>query len=128
MIKGVGIDISKIERFNTLKDKKAFIQEVLTPSEIAATKRDPDTISSLALLFSIKEAFIKALRCGLNLGYFWRNINIDPRLKVNTSGRIRNIINEKSINKLHISSARTKKNALGIVVMESEDQFQEVLQ
>ena len=127
MIKGVGIDISKIERFNSLKDKKAFIQEVLTADEIVAVRREPDTMGSLALLFSIKEAFIKALRCGLHLGYFWRNIDIDPRLEVSTSGRIRDLIKEKSINKPHVSAARTKKNALSIVVMESEDQFQEVL-
>ncbi|UCD05795.1 MAG: 4'-phosphopantetheinyl transferase superfamily protein [candidate division WOR-3 bacterium] len=127
MIKGVGIDISKVERFNALKDKNAFIHEVLTPGEITAVGSGPDTTGSLALLFSIKEAFIKALRCGLHLGHFWRQINIDPRLEVDASGRIRDLINEKSISKLHISAARTKKNAVGIVVMESEDQFQEVL-
>lgn len=127
MIKGVGIDISKIERFNTLKNKKAFIQEVLTPDEIVAVRHEPDTMGSLALLFSIKEAFIKALRCGLHLGYFWKKIDIDPRLEVSTSGRIQDLIKEKSISKPHVSAARTKKNALSIVVMESGDQFQEVL-
>jgi phosphopantetheine--protein transferase-like protein len=128
MIKGVGIDISKIERFNTLKDKNAFIQEVLTPDEIFAVRREPDTMGSLALLFTIKEAFIKALRCGLHLGYFWKKIDVDPRLEVSTSGRMRDLIKEKSISKTHVSTARAKKTALSIVVMESEDQFQEVLQ
>ncbi len=121
MIKGLGIDISAIERFKKLKNKAEFNQDVFTPDEHAIARSTADNAGTFALLFSIKEAFLKALRCGLHLGYFWQNIDIDSHLEARTSGRVKNLVKEKSVRQFHISAAQTKKHTLGIVVLESED-------
>jgi holo-[acyl-carrier-protein] synthase len=121
MIKGLGIDISAIERFNVLKNKAEFQKDVFTPGELDIVRRTIDDDSRVALLFSIKEAFLKALRCGLHFGYFWREIDISPRLEVKTAGRIKDFVKGQSVGQFHISAAQTKKYAVGIIVLESED-------
>jgi phosphopantetheine--protein transferase-like protein len=126
MIKGLGIDISTIERFKNLKDRKEFGEDVFTPDELNTVKPTPASARVFALLFSIKEAFLKALRCGLHFGYFWRDIAVGPRLEVKASGRIRGFVEKLSVRQFHVSAAQTKRYAVGIVLLESEDQFQEV--
>ncbi|MDH4211324.1 MAG: 4'-phosphopantetheinyl transferase superfamily protein [candidate division WOR-3 bacterium] len=121
MIKGLGIDISAIERFNILENRAEFQKDVFTPDELNIVRSTVDNDSTFALLFSIKEAFLKALRCGLHFGYFWRNIDISPRLEVKTSGRVKNIVKGKSVRQFHISAAKTKRYAVGIIVLESDD-------
>lgn len=126
MIKGLGIDISTIERFEILKKRMEFGEDVFTADELAVVKRAPNIATKGALLFSIKEAFLKALRCGLHFGYFWRDITVSPRMEVMASGRIRESFDGLSVRKSHVSAAQTKRYAVGVVILESEDQFQEV--
>jgi len=126
MIKGLGIDISTISRFEILKTRTEFGEDIFTADELTAIKRAPNTARTGALLFSIKEAFLKALRCGLHFGYYWRDITVSPRLEVMTSGRIRDFFDRLSVRKSHVSAAQTKRFAVGIVILETEDQFQEV--
>ncbi len=69
-----GIDLLKIDRLTRLEPaiKKHFLARVYTPREIEeCTDRD----SSLAGLFSAKEAAVKALGCGIGrVG--WKDIEI----------------------------------------------------
>ncbi|UCG29467.1 MAG: 4'-phosphopantetheinyl transferase superfamily protein [candidate division WOR-3 bacterium] len=121
MIKGLGIDILANDRFAALKNKAEFTEDVFTPDELSVAQRSPNHDNAFALFFSIKEAFLKALSCGLHFGSFWRGININHHLEVKTSGRVSHFVEEKAVRQFHTSAAQTKRYALGVVVLESED-------
>jgi holo-[acyl-carrier-protein] synthase len=127
MIKGLGIDILANDRVTRLKNREEFIRDVFTPEELNIAHRTTNLDFTLARLFSIKEAVLKALEYGLHYGYFWRDIHVDDHSGVKMSGRLADPVKKKSIRQFHFSAAQTKKYALSIVVLESEDQSQEVL-
>lgn len=115
------------DRLLTLKDKEEFTENVFTQKEIGFARLLAYRDRVYALYFSVKEAVMKALGCGLHTGSFWRDIEIDDKSRVRTHGSIRDLAAAKSVKKIHAASARTKKYALSVVLLESEDQFQEVL-
>lgn len=122
MIEGLGIDILANERLFTLKDKEEFTQSVFTQKEIGLARLLTYRDRFYALYFSVKEAVMKALGCGLGAGSLWRDIEIDDKSRVKTHGSIRDFAAAKSVKKIHATSARTTKYALSVVLLESEDQ------
>lgn len=125
MIKGLGIDILAKDRVTRLKNREEFIRDVYTPGELSVLRRSSD--HDLAILFSIKEALLKALGCGLHYGYFWRDISVNVHSGLRISGRLAESAKKESIGQFHFSAAQTKKYALSIVLLESEDHSQEVI-
>jgi phosphopantetheine--protein transferase-like protein len=57
---GLGVDIEKVE-----KRKKAWINDYFTPEEISAAGNNHDQSVRLTMLWSLKEAFVKAIGAGL---------------------------------------------------------------
>ncbi len=57
---GLGVDIEKVE-----KRKKAWINDYFTPEEISAVGDNHDQSTRLTMLWSLKEAFVKAIGAGL---------------------------------------------------------------
>lgn len=127
MIKGLGIDILAKDRVTRLKNREEFIRDVSTPGELSVSRRSSTHDFALATLFSIKEAVLKSLGCGLHYGYFWRDININAHSGLRISGRLADSAKKKSIGQFHFSTAQTKEYALSVVLLESEDQSQEVI-
>ena len=121
MIEGLGIDILTNERLETLENKTEFTENVFTPEELEFTRLLPYRDRAYALYFSVKEAVLKALGCGLQFGSFWRDVEIDNYSHVKTHGNVRDFAAKKSIKKIHTTSACTKKYALSVVLLESEN-------
>jgi len=57
---GLGVDIEKVE-----KRKKAWINDYFTPEEISSAGDNHDQWARLTMLWSLKEAFVKAIGAGL---------------------------------------------------------------
>jgi len=118
MIKGIGTDIVEIERFKKIKDRKDFLKQIFTKREILNIKKERQKNIFYAKHWGIKEAILKALRCGLYYGSYWHDIKITKKLKINPSGFIKKIAKEKSVSAIHISITHSKKYVATFVLVE----------
>ncbi len=78
MVRGIGIDILKIQR---LKDSmetsgEIFMKKVFTPYELENSQNHPNPISYLAKTFSAKEAIFKLFDIGWDSGAQLSDIEI----------------------------------------------------
>lgn len=118
MIRGIGIDIADIGRFRNAGDMPALLGEFLTPREIGRmTGRGPDP-AYVALMFSAKEALLKALGCGLAEGWRWQEIEISEDLRVELSGRLGQIAAERAVARILVSHALFMDHAVALVLLD----------
>jgi holo-[acyl-carrier-protein] synthase len=120
MVSGTGIDILATKRFSTLADESDFVLTILTKKEIARSSAFFHHDRYCSVLFTIKEAIFKALRCGLCFGSLWHDIEIDDNLCPRISGSLLEL-SAKQPNKLHVSVASAKGYALSIALVEMEE-------
>jgi holo-[acyl-carrier protein] synthase len=120
MVKGSGIDILATGRFRKLKNKVEFINNVLTPAEkkrsLAYFRRD----RFYAALFTLKEAILKSLGCGLGRGSSWHHVELDRKMLPRISRSFIRSVDEQPVEKVHVSVACTKDYALGVALAETE--------
>jgi holo-[acyl-carrier protein] synthase len=76
MVKGIGTDITSIERIRDLS--QGAISRVLTPQEEAYCRQHTDPFERIAGRFAAKEAIFKALGTGWAQGLGWNQIEILP--------------------------------------------------
>ena len=70
-----GIDIVKIERFDTLKNNSSLMKSIFTENEIKYINSRNNNSSTIAGLYAAKEAFLKAIKKGIN-DYSLKDIEI----------------------------------------------------
>ena len=77
-VKGIGVDVVKVERlveslarFGERMEKRLF-----TEGELEYCRRHKDPLPHLAARFAAKEAGLKALGTGLRLGIHWRELEV----------------------------------------------------
>jgi len=106
MIKGVGIDIVKIERITkvTQKWKDRFEEKILTPGEKECGRsRKKAKLTYLAGRFAAKEAVRKSLGVPID----WQDIEILPekngKPSVNLRGKAKRVISEKGVKQVMVS-------------------------
>jgi holo-[acyl-carrier protein] synthase len=120
MVKGSGIDILATGRFRNLKNKVAFINNVLTPKEkkrsLAYFRRD----RFYAAMFAVKEAILKSLGCGLGRGSFWHHVELDQEMLPRISRSFIRLAVEQPVEKVHVSVACTKDYVLSVALAETE--------
>ena len=61
-----GIDIIKINRFDKYKNDLKFLKTIFNDNEIEYIKKSNYSTETIAGLFASKEAFLKALKKGIN--------------------------------------------------------------
>ena len=61
-----GIDIVKIDRFDTLKNNSKFMNDIFNDNELEYIKKTNYSSSTIAGLYASKEAFLKAIKKGIN--------------------------------------------------------------
>ena len=121
MIKGIGVDIVLIERFERQKDKGAFLSQILTDEEMLGTPDGDDQDVYYAKIFAAKEAVLKALGCGLRSGSLWHDIVVRGGSEVRLSGRIRCIAEEQSISNIHLSHSSSRTFVVAIVLCDTNN-------
>lgn len=126
-IVGIGLDAIEIARINRLITNKgdAFSLRVFTPSEIAYCESKKNKAQHYAARFAAKEAVMKALGTGKQLGLSWREIEVyhDPLGKpgIKLSGRALEIAREKGITAIHLSLTHLQELAIAAVILEAPE-------
>lgn len=123
MIVGIGVDISKVSRFEKwVKDEK-MIPRFFNAAEINNCRSIQSACEHYAARFAAKEAFGKALGVGL-AGYDMKDIYIvndekgRPELKV--ENKAKDLLESKCENPIiHVSLSHEKEYATAFVVIEA---------
>ena len=123
MIIGIGVDISKVSRFEKwMKDEK-MIPRFFNAAEINNCRSIQSACEHYAARFAAKEAFGKALGVGL-AGYDMKDIYIvndengRPELKV--ENKAKDLLESKCENPIiHVSLSHEKEYATAFVVIEA---------
>ena len=123
MLIGIGVDISKVSRFEKwVKDEK-MIPRFFNAAEINNCRSIQSACEHYAARFAAKEAFGKALGVGL-AGYDMKDIYIvndengRPELKV--ENKAKDLLESKCENPIiHVSLSHEKEYATAFVVIEA---------
>jgi holo-[acyl-carrier protein] synthase len=124
MIKGMGIDTIELDRIARVFDeyKDRFLDRVFSPEEKAYAIKFADPIPRLAARFAAKEACMKALGTGWNLGVRWKDIVVvndamgKPVLTLH--GEAKKFLQNLSADHIHLSLTHSKTHATAIVIFE----------
>ncbi len=116
MIKGIGVDIIDIKRFNAMQNKEAFLKQVFTADEIKNGKHICDKNKYWARLFAIKEALLKTLKIGLHAGSHWHDIRINKDFVATLSGYFRRLLNKNPT--IFVAHSCSKKYAASITFIQ----------
>src|SRR6202041_2429118 len=78
MIVGTGIDIAEVPRFeaSTARFGDRFLHRIFTESEIRYCESKANRVERYAARFAAKEAAMKAIGTGWNLGVTWRDVEV----------------------------------------------------
>ena len=108
-VKGIGVDLALIPRLRQVVARwdERFLRRVFTDEEIAYCRRRRDPIPHLAARFAAKEATLKALGTGMQMGVSWREMEVRrERGQAPTmilSGRCRAIARAKGAHRVLLS-------------------------
>src|SRR5437879_12171408 len=77
-VNGIGVDLVNIPRMRDVIDRwqDRFLRRVFTEAEIAYCRARRDPVPHVAARFAAKEAGLKALGTGLQLGVRWRELEV----------------------------------------------------
>ena len=124
MIRGVGIDITAIERIESLYTRhgQRFLRKVFTDQEIAYCEKRFNPAQHLSARFAAKAAAGKALGTGLMHGVAFRDIEVvihDGPPHILLYNKAAEIANDLNISQIHLSMSHDLGCAVAIVIMES---------
>ena len=120
MLKGSGIDILAMARLRNVKNKVELVSNILTLKERRRATGFFRRDAFHAVLFTIKEAILKSLGCGLKHGSLWHQIELDEGMLPSISRSLIRLAAEGPIEKVHVSATCTKDYALSIALAEAE--------
>jgi holo-[acyl-carrier protein] synthase len=122
MIKGVGIDLCEIGRFERLKADKKFLRKIFSESELEyCFNRSEGTAASLAARWAAKESLIKALalsRVRFSLKNIAVHINDGGRPEWIIKDDARQILTNQGIMHAHVSLSHDKGVAVAVTILE----------
>lgn len=124
-ILGVGIDLVDLSRIRAARKKNArFSERILTPEELALGRTKGDFDAFLGGRFAAKEAFVKALGCGIG-PLSWQDIRVlsdergNPFLEINEKVQAMPELTQGS--HFHVSISHEKEMATAIVIWEAKE-------
>lgn len=114
----IGIDIIEIQRFVDM-DINLLINKVFTDNEAAYIRSKHNTIETLAGLYALKEAVVKALSCGINENL--KNIEISHsnlgQPTVNLTGEYFHLLHKLGYNSVNASISHTNLTAVAVAIL-----------
>ena len=116
MIKGIGIDLVRIDRIRRAIDSNdRFLKRVFTDKEIASGEKKKDKYQFYGAHFATKEAVMKALGTGWRKGVRWKDIQVihnrDGKPEIKLTGKTKEIAKRLGIDEVLVSMSHTKKYA-----------------
>jgi holo-[acyl-carrier protein] synthase len=126
MIFGIGTDIFEVSRIKAVMERDiGFRDQVFTESEITYCEKMKNKHQNYAALFSVKEAFLKAIGTGWRFGIRFVDIDVYHDLlgkpHIHLFGKAEELARKENISKIHVSLSHIKEMATSIVVLEKED-------
>lgn len=123
---GIGTDIIEIKRIDKLcrRFKQRFTKRVFTSAECESAKKQTNPAAFYAKRFAAKEAFSKALGCGIGTMAKWTDIEIQntpagqPVLKI--TGTALKTLSQKVSNPVVHVSLTDDKFAAAFVIIEDK--------
>ncbi len=125
MIRGIGVDLVRIERMREALQRfgERFSRRILTHDELEDFRRCPQPARFLASRFAAKEACAKALGTGFRAGLSLRHIGVthDPSGKplLTSSDKASLLLRERGITATHVSLSDEQAHAIAFVILES---------
>ena len=124
MIRGIGIDVVKVERLEQAVERwgQRFLERIFTSDEINRCQQRMRSAHCLALRFAAKEAFAKALGIGMQKGLRWRDIEVvndhlgKPELLLHNQAKI--LSRNLAVEKIWLSLSDESGFAIAMVVLE----------
>ncbi|MBI5236488.1 MAG: holo-ACP synthase [Deltaproteobacteria bacterium] len=125
MIRSIGIDVTRVERFKESAADEVFLDRLLTDVErrCVLAAPEPQRQRRCAEVFAAKEAVMKALGTGWNHGVGWKDIEIARAgsgfdVKLNDAA----LAFTKGA-RLHLSLSSTKDVAAALAIAEKTDEL-----
>jgi holo-[acyl-carrier protein] synthase len=124
MIRGVGVDIVKVDRIEQAVERWGyrFLKRIFTAAEIERCQQRARPAQCLALRFAAKEAFVKALGLGMRKGLRWRDIEVvhdhlgKPDLLLHNQAQ--RLLEAMEASRTWLSLSDERESALAVVVLE----------
>ena len=124
MIRGIGIDIVKVDRIEQAVERWGyrFLKRIFTAAEIERCQQRARPAQCLALRFAAKEAFAKALGLGMRKGLRWRDIEVvhdhlgKPGLLLHNQAQ--RLLEAMEARRTWLSLSDEREYALAVVVLE----------
>ncbi|GAA0452552.1 holo-ACP synthase [Alkalibacillus silvisoli] len=118
MIKGTGIDITELDRIKNLLEKQPrFIQRILTEKEqerYYSYSNYNRQVEYLAGRFAAKEAYSKAMGCGIGKELSFQSVEI-----ISTHhGQPQFLLNNERMHGVHVSISHSKDYVVAQVIIE----------
>ncbi|MCI0555337.1 MAG: holo-ACP synthase [Anaerolineae bacterium] len=122
MIRGIGIDITEIEKIAKSIERDSFQRKVFTPAELEACLEIKNSVECLAGKFAVKEAFMKALGAGIRQEVWFTQIEVlndeSGKPYVIVSGEAEKRLQASGANQIHISISHSGGMAVAVVILE----------
>ena len=125
MIRGVGVDLVRIERveLSLARFGERLLQRVLGEAERGFCLQRKRLAEQIAVRFAAKEAFMKAVGLGLSGGLRWRDIEVIPDERgapvMRLSGRAAELCRDRGATP-YVSLAHEAGLAMATVVLDGE--------
>lgn len=124
MIIGTGIDTVAVARFQRFLDEgnQRLLERLFSQREQDYCRPKKQAAACYAARFAAKEAFLKALGCGLRHGISWIEIEVvnDPlgKPELCLTGAARERLTDQGGNRTHLSLSHDGGQAVAIVILE----------
>jgi holo-[acyl-carrier protein] synthase len=123
MIRGIGVDIASVARFQAWCADERLLRRFFHPQEIGDCRRQGASAAmALAARFAAKEAFGKAMGTGLR-GFRLQEVQVvNDRLGkpfLTLYGRAKHVFETSGGGSIHLSIAHERENAVAMVVIEA---------
>ena len=109
-----GVDLVKTDRFLSLKDNDKFMESCFTKNELTYIKKCNNSISTIAGIYASKEAFLKAIKKGIN-NYSLKDIEISHNDNNDPFIILHNDLKDISINNISLSISHDGDYAIAMV-------------
>ena len=122
-MKGIGIDICNVKRFERLTENNSFINKIFTENEIIyCNSRKRKKSEVFAVRFAAKEAFAKALGTGFRKGISLKEIEIKKdelgKPSIVLYGNTKDFFESQVGGTIYLSLSHEKETAIAMVVIE----------